>query len=287
MTRAAEIDGFFPAGSMIRRLHGERLIAFSGVRALLMQACDPLAVVGFDRHSEIFTDPRRRLLRTDRYMSRMYFGDEDLARQTGAAIQAMHGRVSGEVEEDYGPIPAGTPYEASDPELMLWTLTTLADSALVYYERLCGSLTPEERQEYWSDYRRIGLLLGMPGSSIPDTEPEMRAYVHGRLTDGSLYISDDVRQRAKDIIFLPPFNGLTRIALTPLTQAVKLSSVGFLPKPIRRLLGLSWDPAREAMLATAALEIRLARPFWLDAVRQHPAARAPAGVPFGARTANA
>lgn len=287
MTRAHEADGFFSADSMIRRLHGERLIAFSGVRALLMQACDPLAVVGFDRHSEIFTDPRRRLLRTDRYMSRMYFGDEALARRTGDSIRAMHSRVSGRVEEDYGPIPAGTPYEASDPDLMLWTLATLADSALVYYERLCGSLSDEERAAYWSDYRQIGLLLGMPEDSMPETEPEMRAYVEGRLTDGSLYVSEDIGQRAKDIIFLPPFNGLTRIALTPLTQAVKLSSVGFLPKEIRRLLGLSWDPLREAMLTASALEIRLARPFWLDAVRQHPAARAPAGVPFGARVPSA
>ncbi len=48
--RAAEVDGFFPADSMVRRLHGERVVLFSGARALLMQACDPLAVVGFERH---------------------------------------------------------------------------------------------------------------------------------------------------------------------------------------------------------------------------------------------
>ncbi|MCY7289129.1 MAG: DUF2236 domain-containing protein, partial [Cryobacterium sp.] len=61
---ANEVDGYFPADSMIRRLHSERLIAFSGVRALLMQACDPLAVVGFRDHSVIFDDPRRRLMNT-------------------------------------------------------------------------------------------------------------------------------------------------------------------------------------------------------------------------------
>ena len=287
MTTAAEVDGFFPAGSMIRRLHGQRIVAISGVRALLMQACDPLAVVGFDRHSVIFSDPQKRLLRTDRHMSRMYFGDEELARRTGAEIQAMHARVSGKVKEDYGPIPAGTPYEASDPKLMLWTLTTLADSAMVYYERFCGSLSEAERDAYWSDYRQIGLLLGMPSSSIPDTEPEMRDYIKGRMTDGSLYISDDVRKRSQDIIFMPPFNGLTRLALTPLTEVIKLSSVGCLPKEIRRLYGFSWDPVREAILAAGALEIRLARPLWPEAVRRHPAARAPAGIPFGARVPSA
>ncbi len=72
--RAAEVDGFFGADSMVRRLHSERVVLFSGARALLMQACDPLAVVGFERHSIIFDDPRTRLLRTDERMSRIYFG---------------------------------------------------------------------------------------------------------------------------------------------------------------------------------------------------------------------
>lgn len=281
--QASQVDGFFPADSMIRRLHSERLIAISGVRALLLQSCDPLAVVGFDRHSEIFSDPQKRLQSTDQQMSRMYFGDADLARRTGAGIQAMHQRVNGEVEEDYGPIPAGTPYSADDPELMLWTLATLADSAMVYYERLIGSLSPEEREAYWSDYRQIGMLLGMPSSSIPKTEPELRDYVKGRLSDGSLYISESVRDRSKAIIFEPPFTGLTKLALTPLTEIIKLSTVGFLPPEIRELYGFSWDPVREAALSSSSLQIKVAYPLWLNSVRKHPAAREPAGQVFGAR----
>ncbi len=282
---ATEVDGFFPAGSMIRRLHGERLIAFSGVRALLMQACDPLAVVGFDRHSVIFSDPQKRLLSTDQRMSRMYFGSLELATATGAQIQSMHGRVRGTVEEQYGPIPPGTPYAADDPELMLWTLATLADSALVYWDRLFGSLDDGERESYWSDYRQIGMLLGMPSNSIPATEPEMREYVRGRMNDGSLYISSDVRDRSKSIIFNPPFRGWRKLAATPLTEAIKLSSVGFLPPEIRDLYGFGWDPVRETLLTTSILQIRLARPLWPDAVRKHPAARTAAGVAFGGGSA--
>jgi uncharacterized protein (DUF2236 family) len=272
--KASEVDGFFPAGSMIRRLHGERLIAFSGIRALLMQACDPLAVVGFDRHSVIFSDPRMR-------MSRMYFGSAELATSTGAQIKKMHGKVRGTVDEQYGPIPAGTEYAADDPELMLWTLATLADSALVYWDRLFGSLDDDDREAYWSDYRRIGMLLGMPSSSIPETERELREYVKGRMNDGSLYISDDVRDRSQDIIFNPPFRGWLKVATTPLTEAIKLSSIGFLPPEIRDLYGFGWDPVRETLLTTSVLQIRLGRHLWLDAVRKHPAARTPADVTFG------
>ena len=248
-----------------------------------MQACDPLAVIGFRDHSVIFDDPRRRFINTDRSMSRMYFGDEELARQTGLQIQAMHDRVNGKTTEDYGPIPAGSSYSASDPELMLWTLATLADSALLYYERIFGSLAASEREQYWSDYRQIGKLLGMPEASMPDTEPDLRDYVKGRLTDGSLYISEDISARSKGIIFTPPFGGWLKVAFTPVTEAVKLSSVGFLPPEIRKLFGFSWDPAREALLRSSILQIRVGSRFWLDSVRLHPAARQPAGLPFGSR----
>ena len=272
-TFAVDVDGFFPADSMVRRLHRLRITAISGVRALLMQACDPLAVVGFDRHSRIFNDPRSRLLSTDRNMSRIYFGSEETAEATGKTIRAMHRRVRGEVEEDYGPIAAGTRYSADDPELMLWTLATLADSAMVYYEKFVGSLSDSEREAYWSGYRRIGTLLGMPESSIPATEPDLREYIRGRLGDGSLYISGDIAKRAKAIIFDPPFTGPARVATAPLTEAVKLSSVGLLPREIRKLYGFGWDPVRAGLLESLALQVKVGQRVWPDQIRIHPYAR--------------
>lgn len=278
---ARQVDGCFPADSMIRRLHSERLIAFSGIRALLMQACDPLAVVGFRRHSILFDDPRRRLMSTDQRMSRMYFGDQRLATRTGDEIQAMHHRVKGKVKEQYGPIKAGTTYSAADPELMLWTLATLADSALLYWERIFGRLEDDEREAYWADYRRIGTLLGMPADSMPATEAELREYVRGRLNDGSLYISDEVRERSTAIIFEPPFSGWLKLVLTPVSEAIRLSSVGFLPREIRHMYGFTWDPARETVLRSSLLQIRIASRVWPDVVRLHPAAREPAATLAG------
>src|SRR3954454_4826025 len=84
--QAEEGDGFFAADSMVRRLHRERLVLFSGGRALVMQACDPLAVVGFPRHSLIFDDPQLRLLRPYERMSRIYFGTRGEAEETGRVV---------------------------------------------------------------------------------------------------------------------------------------------------------------------------------------------------------
>src|SRR5215212_1341687 len=227
--QAEEVDGFFPADSMVRRLHRERLVLFSGVRALLMQACDPLAVVGFRRHSIIFDDPQARLQRTDERMSRIYFGSREEAEETGRVVEAMHRRVKGKTPSDYGPVPKGRPYDASDPELGLWVLATLADSALVYYERIFGSLAPGERERYWGEYRQVGELLGLPPDSMPATHAELRDYVDGRLHDGSLWISDERREQAVAMILEPPWTGLLRAAAIPVTETVRLISVGLLP----------------------------------------------------------
>jgi uncharacterized protein (DUF2236 family) len=278
---AGEVDGFFAADSMVRRLHRERLVLFSGVRALLMQACDPLAVVGFQRHSIIFDDPQARLLRTDERMSRIYFGTREEAEETGRVVQAMHRRVRGKTPAKYGPIPKGTPYDASDPKLGLWVLTTLADSALVYYERIFGSLAPEERERYWSEYRQVGELLGLPPDSMPATHGDLREYIDGRLNDGSLWISDERREIAVRMILEPPYSGVMRVAVLPVTETIRLISTGLLPPEIRRLFGFSWDPGREALLRSTLLQLRMGSRFWLDAVRLHPAARAPAGERYG------
>jgi uncharacterized protein (DUF2236 family) len=279
--QAEEVDGFFAAGSMVRRLHRERLVLFSGVRALLMQACDPLAVVGFRRHSIIFDDPQARLLRTDERMSRIYFGSREEAEETGEVVQAMHRRVRGKTPADYGPILKGTPYDASDPELGLWVLATLADSAVVYYERIFGSLADDERERYWREYRQVGELLGLPPDSMPATYGALQEYIEERLTDGSLWISEERREQAVQMILEPPFTGLRRTAATPLTETIRLISVGLLPPQIRRLFGFGWDPAREALLRSALLQLRVGSRFWLDAVRLHPAARMPAGGRYG------
>jgi uncharacterized protein (DUF2236 family) len=283
--RAAEVDGFFPADSIVRRLHRERVVAFSGLRALLMQACEPLGVIGFERHSIIFDDPRTRLLRTDERMSRIYFGNAAQAEKTGRIVRAMHRRVHGVTAEDYGPVPAGMPYDAADPRLGLWVLASLADSALLYYERVFGALDPGDRERYWAEYRRVGELLGLPPDSMPATLADLRDHVDGRLTDGSLWIDEERREAAKQMVFSPPFSGVLRVAVTPIQETVKLISVGLLPAQVRSLLGYSWDPAREALLRSTLLQLRLGSRFWPESVRLHPAARAAAGESYGALAA--
>jgi uncharacterized protein (DUF2236 family) len=133
-------EGYFTDASLLRRVNRERVLTLSGARALLMQAAHPLAVSGILAHSSALDDPYKRLARTASVMSTIGFGTKRDADRITARVRAMHGRVRGRLGHRVGPYPAGTPYRADDPDLLMWILFTLVDSALVVYQKYVRSL---------------------------------------------------------------------------------------------------------------------------------------------------
>ena len=74
----------------------------------------------------------------------------------------MHARVRGVLAEPPGRFPAGTPYAADDPELLLWILAMLVDSALAGLRALRRArCRAPSATRYWQDYRVIGRLFGL------------------------------------------------------------------------------------------------------------------------------
>src|SRR6478735_6779034 len=105
-------EGYFRPDSMLRTVIGERVVALSGPRALLMQAAHPLGVAGLLAHSSALDEPYERLKRTAEVMNAVGFGTREEADRVTRRVRAMHSRVSGELAETIGPYPAGTPYRA-------------------------------------------------------------------------------------------------------------------------------------------------------------------------------
>src|SRR3954470_13618138 len=161
------MDGYFDDTSMLRRVHRELAVAFSGPRALLMQATHPVAFEGFFAHTDAMGAPYERLRRTAQVMDTIAFGSRADADRATRRVRAMHKRVRGELAAPAGRFPAGTPFAADDPELLLWVLATLVDSALVVYDRYVATLTDAERDAYWQDYRVVGSLFGLADGEMP------------------------------------------------------------------------------------------------------------------------
>src|SRR5215212_9833670 len=146
-------DGYFTDDSMLRRVVGDRVTGLSGQRALLVMAAHPVAFAGFFAHTGALDDPYARLQRTARVMDAVAWGSKARADRLTAHVRAMHRQVSGELTEAAGPFPAGTPYRADDPELLLWILAALAESAMLVYRKYVRSLSRDELAGLWRDYR--------------------------------------------------------------------------------------------------------------------------------------
>jgi uncharacterized protein (DUF2236 family) len=242
------MDSYFDDTSMLRRVHRELAVAFSGPRALLMQATHPVAFEGFFAHSGALDEPYARLRRTAQVMDTIAFGSRADADRATRRVRAMHRRVRGELKSPGGRFPAGTPYSADDPVLLLWILAALVDSALVVYERYVGSLSTAERDAYWQDYRVIGGLFGLADGEMPAGIREFDAYMRDMLDGPDLHVTSAARELAVKIVLQPPVPLIRR----PVLEVVNFVTVGLLPAQLRRQYGLSWDPLRSLMLRGGA-----------------------------------
>jgi uncharacterized protein (DUF2236 family) len=268
--------GYFDDSSMLRRVHRERALALSGPRALLMQAAHPLAVSGLLAHSTSVDDPYDRLARTAQVMGTIGFGERADANRVTRGVRAMHRRVSGTLREDVGPYPAGTPYRADDPELLMWVLFTLVDSGLVVYRTYVGSLSREEEADYWKDYRVVGRLFGLRAADMPRTLADLDDYRRSMLEGDRLFVTDWARERARAIVLEPPVPWMAQ----PLLETVNFITIALLPDRIRREYGFSPLPpafVRRALVrAGGEYAKRAVVPLLPERLRLVPSARAAA-----------
>jgi uncharacterized protein (DUF2236 family) len=272
--QASPMASYFDSSSVIRRVHRERAVALYGPRALLMQAAHPLAVAGLLAHSDALDDPYERLARTAVTMNTIVFGSRAEADRLCGHVRAMHGRVRGRIPDAVGRYPAGTEYRADDPQLLLWVLFTLIDSALVVYRRYVGSLSPNDEARLWADYKVVGRLFGLDDRQLPETVEDLDAYRRRMLDGDELRVTDWARRRARKIVFEPPVPWTVR----PLVETVNFVTIALLPDQIRRQYGfglLPPVPVRKALVRGGAEYVKRAViPFLPDRVRLVPGARA-------------
>src|SRR5690242_2375289 len=148
---------------MARRVHGERSVGLLyGQRALLIGALEPLTYTGTMLSTNAGEHPFARLAHTAKIQETVFLGTKEEADKALAAVHRLHERIKGELEEPAGVHPAGTPYSAFDPELMLWTLAVIADSGRAMYEAMVRPLGADELEALWQDYVRFGELFLLP-----------------------------------------------------------------------------------------------------------------------------
>jgi len=262
-------EGYFEDDSLIRRVNRELVVAFSGARALLMQASHPVMFEGFFIKTEAKDAAHARLARTATIMNTIYFGRRDDADRMTDRVRDVHTRINGVLEEPAGKYPAGTPYAADDPQFLLWTLAALVDSADKLYRLYVDELTRDERDALWGDYRLVGKLFGLQEDEMPATIEGFDAYMTEMVEGDQLFVTESARDESLAIVLHPP----APFYMRGLVEAVNFIIIGSLPEKIRRGYGLSWDPLRETMrIGGAAYTKRVLLPLLPQMIRNTPVA---------------
>ena len=131
------------------------------------------------------------------------YGTRDEAEGAGAAVRAVHERVRGRTRMPLGVFPAGTPYSASDPELMLWVHGTLVEVSLALYGRLVRRLSDDEEERYYREMSLVARIFGTPAEVIPRRFADFRDYFAGQLAASEITVTELARDVAAVILEAP------------------------------------------------------------------------------------
>ncbi len=228
---------------------------FFGQRALCIGALAPLNYVGTSEHTAAKLTPFKRLVHTGNAFEKIFFGSRAEADKVLAYVSRMHDRVNGALPEDAGVTPAGTPYSARDPELMLWTVAVIADSAQCFYELFVRRLSELEREHLWQDYIRFAELFGMPRDTAPQSYPEFRRYWRTTLAGDRMFLTDEARYVGYATAFEIPLPRRNQ----PGKRVHDLIMLGSLPPRVRQMYGLAYTERQATAFRAAVATVRAGR----------------------------
>jgi uncharacterized protein (DUF2236 family) len=161
-------DALFPPDSVAWRVHGDvTSMLVGGVAALMLQMLHPAVLAGVWDHSGFRDDMQGRLRRTARFIAVTTYGAPDDARALLAKVRKIHDHIG-------GTLPDGTPYRASEPDLLAWVhvseVLSFLDGWIRYGE---PGMSRADQDRYVAEMARIAEPLGV--DPIPTTRAEAEA----------------------------------------------------------------------------------------------------------------
>ncbi len=157
--------------SVAWRIHADASMVIGGMRALMVQACEPRAMAGVDQHPDFRDDTWGRLRRTSEFVLGTTYGDPATAQRLARRVRGVHATVT-------GTDPAtGQPYRADDPDLLLWIHAVETHSFLVAYRTYAGAVSRDDADRYVREMAAVNELVGLPPEMAPQGIGELREYL--------------------------------------------------------------------------------------------------------------
>ena len=241
--------GLFGPGSVSWQVLREASVMVGGVRALLMHSAHPLVVAGARQTRMYSRDPWRRLERTLRQTFTVVFGTEAEALAASSRIDDVHGAIKGT-----DPV-TGLPYDARDPDLLLWVHACLVQSFLLFERLTVGRLDDAGRQAFHEEQMVAVELLRLPRERIPPTVADLDAYVDEVVAGGILRMTDGARTVA-ELVRNPP----DQVPRRWLWRVVSFLAFATLPPAVQELYGTHHGTLDELGRRALCAGMRLDRP---------------------------
>jgi len=258
---------FFRPECIIWRVDREMALLLAGGRALLMQLAHPKIAAGVADHSGFREDPLGRLHRTTSTMWSIVFDEMEQAQASLQRVKDIHGRVHGLLGAG-DVLPVRIPYDAQDPDLLLWVHATLVDSAILTYELFVRPLSAQDKAQYYDETKTLALLFEVPQYKIPVSLDAFNAYMSAMIAGDVISVGPTARALAEEILHPRP---LVLKLGGPLFAFI---TAGLLPQGLREAYELKWNERKERKLQFLAALVRGMLPFVPSLLRIVPHARA-------------
>ena len=209
--------GLFGMDSAVWQVHGCISTVVGGIRALLLQAAHPAALMGVAENSRYQSDPIGRLIGTTKWLTITTFGSTEAIAREARRVNEMHKRV------------VRPTYDARDPKNLLWVHCAFTDSFLKAHLAL-GYKIDKGGDSYVKDWAKSAIPLGLAKApeSVSELEAELTRFRREEL--GKTAKTDDVVK----FILRPPFSRVGLIFYSIMANA----AVATLEDFDRELLGL-------------------------------------------------
>jgi uncharacterized protein (DUF2236 family) len=243
-------EGYFGPKSVSWQVHREITVLFGGARAMLMQAAHPLVIAGANQTGMYERNPWKRLQRTLVLQYALTFGTKAEAHAAADRINDVHDRIHG-VDA-----VTGRPFDANDPQLLLWVHACLVESALLFERLTVGRLDDRGRQRFHEEQMLAAELVRLPRDVIPPTVPELEAYIADTVSSGELHVTDAARSVAGLFLAPPP-----EAEWRPVLRIVSKLAFETLPSEVRTGYHLPHRPWEAAARWTTFAFLRNLRPL--------------------------
>lgn len=255
--------GIFGPDSASWRVNRETTVLFGGARALLMHAAHPLVLAGARQTGFYERNPWKRLERTLMLQYTITFGTRSEAEAAAERINRAHVGIHGTDEV------TGLPYDALDPDLLLWVHACLVDSSLLFERITVGALDDAGRERYHQEQMVGAEMLGLDRARIPPTLADLRRYMDGVLDGGILRVTPGAMKVATLIRRPPP-----GVPWRPVLRMIAVWAFGTLPPPLAAAYGTPPTPWRRLNTRGSLATLRAIRPLLPERYREIEPARA-------------